>query len=407
MLANAYEGLGEGKTQFSIPTSLLAEWSGFESNDYQLIYDHCRELMSTQVLTMNFDNRPKGRSRRRRGGTTLVADFDVGEGGTVTYNFSPKMAKLLHEPDQYIWMALSTQNKFSSKYELNLFENCIRYIGVNTTGFKDVEDWRAVLGAEEATYNQFKDFNKKVLKPAIKGVNSKSGIIVDPEFEREKRRIARIKFNVRENPQLSLLDHHTHSKLRESDGYKALREHGIEDVLALHFVEQKGETAVLEAVAYVADKTPKNPTGYLVHTLKQGYGEKTSAEREQAAQAEERAAAAKAAREAEAERERAEHVLKERFRAHQVARTAAILADLSVDDYAWVQTTISDDIAIPAVAQKWAEVDRDIGRLNEMPKMARGIMQSRLHKVVLGKWGRQEDQDIEAFGLSAASGSGC
>ena len=89
MLANAYEGLGEGKTQFFIPTSLLAEWSGFESNDYQLIYDHCRELMSTEVLTMNFDNRPKGRSRRRRGGTTLVADFDVVEGGTVTYSFSP------------------------------------------------------------------------------------------------------------------------------------------------------------------------------------------------------------------------------------------------------------------------------------------------------------------------------
>ena len=107
-------------------------------------------------------------------------------GGRLPTAFRPKMAKLLHEPDQYIWMALSTQNKFSSKYELNLFENCIRYIGVNTTGFKDVEDWRAVLGAEEATYNQFKDFNKKVLKPAIKGVNSKSGIIVDPEFERGK-----------------------------------------------------------------------------------------------------------------------------------------------------------------------------------------------------------------------------
>ena len=206
-LANAYEGLGEGRTQFSIPASMMAELAGFESNNYQVIYDHCRELMQTEVLTVDFDKRRKGRggANRRRGGTTLVADFDVIEGGTITYSFSPKMAQLLHEPEQYIWMALSAQSKFSSKYELSLFENCIRYIGVQTTGFKDVEDWRAVLGAEDPTYDQFKDFNKKVLKPAIQGVNSKSGIIVDPEFEREKRRVARIKFNVREDPQLSLL----------------------------------------------------------------------------------------------------------------------------------------------------------------------------------------------------------
>ncbi|MGB1207650.1 MAG: replication initiation protein, partial [Paracoccaceae bacterium] len=299
MLANAYEGLGQGRMQFSIPASMMAELAGFDSNNYQVLYDHCRELMQTEVLTVDFDKRQKGTGRRRtrrRGGTTLLADFDVVEGGVISYSFSPKMAQLLHEPDQYIWMALSVQSKFSSKYELSLFENCIRYIGVKTTGFKDVADWRSVLGAEDPTYDQFKDFNKKVLKPAIQGVNSKSGIIIDPEFEREKRRVARIKFNVREDPQLSLLDHRAHSQIRQTDAYKAVRAVGLDDVVAIHFIETKGEEAVCEAVAYVREKAPKNPGGYLISALKSGYGQKTLADRERQALSEARAAERAAAR---------------------------------------------------------------------------------------------------------------
>ena len=209
LLANAYEGLGEGKTQFAIQVSSLAELSGFESRDYQMIYDHCKELLETTVEFVEFDNKENGkkRRRRRRGASSLISDFAVTEGGLVTYSYSPEMAKKLYEPEQYIWMAISAQNRFSSKYELNLFENCIRYVGSGSTGFKDVSSWRALLGAEEKTYDEFKELNKKVLKPASKGVNSKSGILVEPEFEREKRKVARIKFKVAENPQMQLLDH--------------------------------------------------------------------------------------------------------------------------------------------------------------------------------------------------------
>ena len=399
MLANAYEGLGEGRTQFSIPASMMAELAGFESNNYQVIYDHCRELMQTEVLTVDFDKRRRGRAsgNRRRGGTTLVADFDVIEGGTITYSFSPKMAQLLHEPEQYIWMALSAQSKFSSKYELSLFENCIRYIGVQTTGFKDVADWRAVLGAEDPTYNQFKDFNKKVLKPAIQGVNSKSGIIVAPEFEREKRRVARIKFNVREDPQLSLLDHRVHSKIRETEAYKAARDMGLQDVIAIHFIETKGEAAVMEAVTYVQQKKPKNPTGYLVHALKSGYGEKTPEEREKAAAAQQRALEAQDAKQAAEDAERAHKALEGRFRAHQRARVEEILAELSADDREAVRETVSHDIPIPTVAKQWDDIDRDLARIGEMKRAGRSIIENRLHEAVLGRWGAAHDRDIELF----------
>lgn len=399
MIANAYEGLGEGKTQFSIPASMMAELAGFDSNNYQVLYDHCRALMQTEVLTLNFDNRQRGGGgkRPRRGGTTLIADFDVIEGGTIHYSFSSKMAGLLHEPDQYIWMALSIQNRFSSKYELGLFENCIRYVGIGTTGFKDVAEWRAVLGAEDPTYDQFKELNKKVLKPAAAGVNGKSGILVVPEFERRNRRVARIRFSVRENPQLSLLDHKAHSRIRNCATYKAARALGLEDVVAIHFIETKGETYVRDALKYVRHRNPKNPGGYLAHALRSGYAEPTPEQREGAEAATARQNAIQSRQEAVQRAQAAQEALEARFAQHRAARTQTLLAALSAAERADVVDAMSADIAIPAVAREWQAMARDPARLPEARGGTRKIMGERLARAVLERWGRAEDLDIEAF----------
>jgi len=120
MLSNAYEGLGQGNTEFIISAASLAEFAGFNSNDYQMIYDHCRELMQFEVLTVDFDSKAKEagkKPRRKRGGTTLIAGFDVVEGGFIQYSYSRKMADILYDPEQYIWMTLSAQNRFDSKYD--------------------------------------------------------------------------------------------------------------------------------------------------------------------------------------------------------------------------------------------------------------------------------------------------
>lgn len=397
MLANAYEGLGKGNTQFSIPTGLMTELAGFDSKNYQVIYDHCRELMQSEVLTLDFDNRKKGRVGRKRGGTTLIADFDVTENGVITYSFSPKMAGLLHEPDQYIWMALSVQSRFNSKYELSLFENCIRYIGARSTGFKDVDDWRAILGAQDQTYDQFKDFNKKVLKPAIRGVNSKSGIVIDPEFEREKRKVARIKFNVRENPQLSLLDHKEHHRIRETEAYKAARSLGLEDVVAIYFIETKGEIYVAEVAAYVEAKKPKNPGGYLAHALKSGYGVKSPEERQAAKEAKDRTRILQAKQHSQKDAERAQAMLEKRFRDHQKSRVFEIMSQLTASEIDYVREIMSFDIGIPILADRWNGIDRDIARISELPKQMQRDMNKRLYDAVLGRWGNAEDIEFEKY----------
>lgn len=397
LLANAYEGLGEKRTQFTISASTLAELAGFNSRDYQMVYDHCRELMQTEVLTVNFDNKAKGkRSKRKRGGTTLVSQFDVIEGGSITYEFSSKMAEILYDPEQYIWMTLSAQSRFDSKYELNLFENCIRYIGTGSTGFKDVEEWRGLLGAEEKTYDNFKDLNKKVIKPAVNGVSDKSGITVKPEFEREKRKIARIKFTVKENEQLSLLDYKDHARIRETEAYKSARECGVEDVTAVYWIETKGEQYVSEIVAYVLEKSPKNRGAYLASALKSGYGERTPAERKAEAKArelQESRAQERADREA-AEQTKAE--LEARWIEHKFARFEAIIAERTDVELAEIGETILGAIKIPVERERWRKIGKDCRQI-VAKKSSYKTLRGYAVKEVLLRWGNPEDQDLEAF----------
>lgn len=301
-LANAYEGLGQRKLTFRMPIAMVAEWCEFNSNNYKALYDVFEELRKTQVKSITFDEKnldKKGRPRKAVGSDGLLAGFKIIENGMIEYSFTNQMAQILYEPEQYIWMSLAVQNRFSSKYELNLFENCIRYVGAGTTGYKSVQDWRSVLGATEGTYDEFKRLNTMVLKPATNGVNSKSGILVEPEFEREKRKVARIKFKVAENPQMQLLDHKEHSKIRATETFKRARELGLKDVEAIYWIENKGEQYLIETIAYVEAKKPKqNPTGYLVNALKNGYGEKSPEQRQEEAETQKRVGEAKKQREA-------------------------------------------------------------------------------------------------------------
>jgi len=399
LLCNAYEGLGEGKLHFAIQVSSLAELAGFDSRDYQGIYDHCRDLLETTVEFIDFDDRASGKRkpRRRRGATSLISDFAVTEGGLITYSYSREMAKKLYEPEQYIWMALAVQKRFSSKYELNLFENCIRYVQVGSTGFKDVEDWRALLGATEPLYDEFKYFNKKVLKEASLGVKEKAGLIVEPEFEREKRKVARIRFLVSENPQGSLFDHAAHSRMRQMPVYKTAQSMGLKEVEIFYWIEKKGEAYVEDAVAYAQAQKAEKPAAYLVTTLKQGYGQQTPEERQKKIDAAERAEAFRVDQEAKVAAQREEEELAERFRVHQAARTSEILAELSAEEREVVREAVSSDIAIPAVAQQWDAIERDLDRIDELKPMPKGIMLNRLNSFVLERWGRAGDTDIAAF----------
>lgn len=398
-LANAYEGLGQGKRTFRVPVSVVADWCNFNSHNYQALYDVFAELRKTPVKSITFDQKEasKGKQRRRVSGDGLISSFAVIEGGILEYSFSDHMAEILHEPEQYIWLSLNAQNKFDSKYELNLFENCVRYIQVGTTGFKPIEDWRALLGANEEYYDDFKNFNRKVLKRAAKGVNDKSGILVTAELQREKRKVTRLKFDIKENPQMQLFEHDRHKRIRETNAYTHVKELGLTDVEAIYWIEKKGEKSVLEVANYVSGKRAANPAGYLVTALKGNYGEKTPQERQKEVDAQNRLEALKAQKLVDETAEKAQGELEAQFKEHQQVRVGELLAQLPADELEDVRAEISKDIHIPSLAKRWSAIDQDIERIGTLPKMMRAAMEKRLLDAVFRRWGVASDMELEEF----------
>jgi hypothetical protein len=399
-LANAYEGLWQGKRTFRVPVSVVSDWCDFKSHDYQALYDVFEGLRVTHVKSVTFDEKEskKGRKRKRVSGDGLLSSFAIIEGGIIEYSFSDHMAEILHEPEQYIWLSLNAQNKFDSKYELNLFENCVRYIGVGTTGFKSLEDWRGLLGAKDPYYDDFKNLNRKVLKAATQGVCDKSGIIVSPEFEREKRKVARIKFSVKENPQMQLFEHQEHSRVRECAAYKGLRNFGLSDVEAIFWIGKKGEVSVLESLTYVEEKVPsKNPVGYLVTALKSGYGEKSLEDRKREELAREVVAKNAEARQEKALAEQAEAALKAEFSAHQKARGAELMAAQDAAGIAKLGEIVAGALSLRAMCQRWDEIDRDPVNLDLRKANDKLIYGGYVLAEALKFWGRPEDLDFDNY----------
>jgi plasmid replication initiation protein len=85
-----------------------------------------------------------------------------------------------------------------------LYENCVRFKNVKSTGWWDLEKFRRLMGAEAAMYDDFKRLSAFVVKKSCEEINAVSDIRVVPEYRREGRKVVAIRFAVEENPQQSL-----------------------------------------------------------------------------------------------------------------------------------------------------------------------------------------------------------
>jgi hypothetical protein len=126
-----------------------------------------------------------------------------------TYAFSPVLRRRLYSPEIYARINLSIQRRFRSGYALALYENCVRFRNVGTTGWIDLETWRKLLGVEADQYPVFKSFSQWVLKPAIREVSEHSDIKVSVEYRRKQRRVVAMRFKIVDNPLFDGVDRST------------------------------------------------------------------------------------------------------------------------------------------------------------------------------------------------------
>lgn len=199
---------------FSIDISQLVAISGKQTRNYRHIIESIICLQTTLVEWDLF-----GESDVTYQSVQLLGGVRV-KSGVLYYEFSQMLKPFVFHPDIFSLIRVSITNLFTSKYAIALYENCVRFKDVNSTGWKTLEEWKLLIGVpSEKLYESFGNVNARIIKVAINQINKLSDITIKPEFKREGKgkTVTHIKFIIEHREgfvpirtpaeQLSLLDY--------------------------------------------------------------------------------------------------------------------------------------------------------------------------------------------------------
>jgi len=316
LLLNAYDTLVT-RTKHQIDARTLCMMVGYNSNDTDTLKQALRNLAETTAEWDMLDA-----NGRQEWGVSALLSYAKLSGGVCEYAYSPALAEKLHDPKVFALINLNIQRRFTSGHALALYENCYRFVRTGSTGWWPIDLFRRLMGVEGSVYYEsFKHLNAKVIKPAVAEVNKMSNIMVTPELRKMGRQVSEIRFAIRENPQLALLDIDDGAGVRQSPVYAALMDLGVSDRLARQWISEHGAEYVAEKVAYLKGRGGvDSPVRYLHAALRDDYKPA-----EQAPPSAEAVAAA-TRRATEAESTRAEAAAREADVARERKARAAVMA---------------------------------------------------------------------------------
>lgn len=274
LLLNAYDNL---LTQdfHKIKVTDLCEITGCNTRNYKNMTEVLGNLMTTNVKwDIGGGCRQNGTWIKNMGMSTMIASAII-EDGVVIYEFSKRLSKLLYNPEIYQRISIAQQKLFKSASSLALWENCIRYVGVGSTGLIELQEWRELLGATAKTYDQYKDFNKFVISPSVKEINEVSTIEIQPFFKKAGRKITHIGFTVIQKGQRQLALPEILEEAKSSKEYEELISYGINEVQAISWIQEYGYGYIREKLDLTKENEKtgkvKKASGFLVSSIKGDY----------------------------------------------------------------------------------------------------------------------------------------
>ncbi|PVA09089.1 replication initiation protein [Pelagivirga sediminicola] len=268
LLLNAYDTLTTQRSH-QIDAGTLCLMIGYNSNDMATLKQSLKGLAETVAEWDMLDA-----SGRPEWGVSSLLSYATLKGGVCEYAYSPALAEKLHDPKVFALINLNIQRRFTSGHALALYENCYRFIRTGSTGWWSMEIFRRLMGLDGSSYYEsFKHLNAKVIKPAVAEVNKTSNIVITPETRKRGRAVTDIRFLIKENPQLAILDLDDGTAARHGPVYARLRELGVSDRLARQWLTTHGEDQVSAKLEYVAGrKNVSSMVGYLSAALSGDFG---------------------------------------------------------------------------------------------------------------------------------------
>jgi Initiator Replication protein len=268
LLLNAYDTLTTQGVH-RIDARTLCLMIGYNSHDMDTLKASLRGLAETVAEWDMLDEE----GRQEWGVSSLLAYAKL-KGGVCEYAYSPALAQKLHDPKVFALINVNIQRRFTSGHALALYENCYRFVRTGSTGWWPIELFRRLMGVGDSDYYEtFKHLNAKIIKPAVEEVNRSSNIIVTPETRKMGRAVTDIRFLIRDNPQLAILDLDDGEGVRKSAVYARLVALGASDRLARQWIAEHGEAVLAAKLSYVEGQGGvKNPVGYLASALARDFG---------------------------------------------------------------------------------------------------------------------------------------
>ena len=269
LLLNAYDTL-VSRSRHQIDARTLCMMIGYNSNDMDTLKQSLRGLAETVAEWDMLDE--KG---QQEWGVSSLLSYAKLKGGVCEYAYSPALAEKLHDPKVFALINLNIQRRFTSGHALALYENCYRFVRTGSTGWWALDLFRRLMGVDQSAYYEtFKHLNAKIIKPAVDEINRTSNIILTPETRKQGRAVVEIRFRIRENPQLAILDMDDGEGVRHGPVYARLRDLGVSDRLARQWLASHGEDQVRARLDYVEGrKNVKSKVGYLAAALEGGFAE--------------------------------------------------------------------------------------------------------------------------------------
>jgi plasmid replication initiation protein len=256
LLLNAYDDLLTQKTH-TISVAMLLEMINWKaSKNLDNLKDALLKIMTTTIV---FDVLHKDPKKSKWGAMNPLSYAEI-ENGVCSYRYDSGLAEKLAKPDVYAIININIQKRFASSYALALYENCLRFRRVGSTGFIDLKVWRGLLGAQASVYDEFKYLSQRVLKEAVAEVNAVSNInLTMDKPQREGRKVVALKFLISEKAQQSIDDipDDPDETVLSTETFKLLRECGIGAKLAVHWIKSEPERALWVARVTV-EKASKN-----------------------------------------------------------------------------------------------------------------------------------------------------
>lgn len=193
---------GVGLDRYQVRLADIATGIDFNSNNTDLIKQYFRQMATTGVEWQS----PTIGEGARWSVSALIAHADLIQRNgelILEWSYAPNIKQELLDPQRFAKMSLQVQASLNTMASLVLYEICCRYAD-NPGGLTARQPWswwRPVLtGAPDSptsAYQEYKIFNRDVLKKAVKKVNEVSDLEIELVEHRAGRSVQDLQFRVK------------------------------------------------------------------------------------------------------------------------------------------------------------------------------------------------------------------